>query len=360
MSAGVARVSSGNPFLALMIAQAMQSDVSKWRWSARDGQDPVFPVPPSLAGLLGEKVTLLPQNARDVLLLVSAAGRLSVAQLQGIVEDAEVRSALEAAADWDVATVGAGSVVAFTHPLLASAMYDAATPAARRRTHRILAEVLDDPVERARHRSRTITSPDEPVARELEQAAYISRRRGALQLAGELWEASALATPAGVDTAASLARWLHAVDAYVDAGDRVAARAALDKGSALATVPEHQAQVLVRRLRLADDNTAPRSIAEQALGLAPAGSEVRAETLLILGEVHRQQGRGRLAWRVCQRAVIETAEVGRPDLQLAAVNNRLAVERLWGLGDPEQSVRELERLSDRLDGPDTDFAWELA
>ena len=89
MSAGVARVSSGNPFLALMIAQAMQSDVSKWCWSAQDGHDPVFPVPPSLAGLLGEKVTLLPQDARDVLLLVSAAGRLTVAQLQGIVEDAQ-------------------------------------------------------------------------------------------------------------------------------------------------------------------------------------------------------------------------------------------------------------------------------
>jgi predicted ATPase len=77
MSAGVARVSSGNPFLALMIAQAMESDVSKWRWSAQDGHDPVFPVPPSLAGLLSEKVTLLPQNSRDVLLLVSAAGRLT-------------------------------------------------------------------------------------------------------------------------------------------------------------------------------------------------------------------------------------------------------------------------------------------
>ena len=199
MSAEVARVSRGNPFLALMIAQAMQSDLSKWCWSFQDGHQPVFPVPPSLAGLLGEKVTLLPQSARDVLLLVSAAGRLTVAQLQGIVGDAEIRLALEAAADWDVASVGAGSVVTFAHPLLASAIYDDAGPAARRRAHRVLADALDDPVERARHRSRTMTAPDEAVAHELEQAADISRARGAQQLAGELWEGSALATPAGGD-----------------------------------------------------------------------------------------------------------------------------------------------------------------
>ena len=164
MSDGVARASSGNPFLALMIAEAMQSDLSRWCWSAQDSRGPVFPVPPSLAGLLAEKVTLLPQGSRDVLLLVSAAGRLNVAQLQGIVESAQLRSALEAAADAEVAAVGAEAVVTFTHPLLASAIYDAAT---RRRTSsrtRALAEKLDDPVERARHRSRTITAPDEHVA----------------------------------------------------------------------------------------------------------------------------------------------------------------------------------------------------
>jgi hypothetical protein len=81
---------------------------------------------------------------------------------------------LEAAADADMATVGAKSVVAFTHPLLASAIYDAAAPAERRRAHRVLANSLEDPVERARHRSRSIIAPDETVAGELERAAEIS------------------------------------------------------------------------------------------------------------------------------------------------------------------------------------------
>ncbi len=344
MSAGVARVSSGNPFLALMIAQAMQSDVSQWHWSAQDGHDPVFPVPPSLAELLCEKVTLLPQDAREVLLLVSAAGRLTVTQLLGIVEDAQLRSALEAAADRDVATVGAGSVVTFTHPLLAPAMYDAVAPAERRRAHSILAEKLDDPVERARHRSRSITAPDEAIAGELEKAAEISRGRGAQQLAGELLEGAALATPAGVDTAASLGRWLRAVDAYIAAGDGVAAQAALDKGSALAAVPEQEAQALVRRLKLVDHYSGVRSLAEAALRLAPEGSEVRAEILNILGLLHRMHGHGEDALRMTRMAVTEAAAVKRYDVQLEALNHRLAVEWQWAQGQPQQTVRDIAQL----------------
>ena len=95
--------------------------------------------------------------------------------------------------------------------------------------HRVLAESLYDPVERARHRSRSIIAPDEAVAGELERAAEISRSRGAPQLAGELMERAALATPSEADTAASLGRWLRAVNTYIDAGDQVAAHAALDK-----------------------------------------------------------------------------------------------------------------------------------
>jgi hypothetical protein len=111
----------------------------------------------------------------------------------------------------------------------------------------------------------------------LERAADISRGRGAQQLAGELLEGAALATPSGLDTAGGLGRWLRAVDTYIAAGDVVAAQAALDKGSALATVAEQQAQVLVRRLRLVDHYAGLRSLAEEAVRLAPKGSEVRTE-----------------------------------------------------------------------------------
>jgi len=347
MSAGVARASGGNPFLALMIAQAMQSDVSKWRWSAQQGHDPIFPIPPSLMGLLCEKVSLLlSQDSRDVLLLVSAAGRLTVAQLQRIVEEARVRSALEDADDADVARVGAGSVVNFTHPLLASAIYETATPAERRRAHRLLAEKLEDPVERARHRSKSITAPDELVAEDLEQAADISRGRGAQQLAGELLEGAALATPSDVNAAESFRRWIQAVDTYLAAGDTLAASAALDKGSALAEGQEHRAQLLVRRARLAGELGEARSLTEQAFRDAPPGSEVRAAILSELGEYHRMEGNGRLALRFDEMAIRAAVEAKRPDIQLTALNQVQAVQRLWGLGDPERTLQDIDRLVD--------------
>ncbi|HTF07284.1 MAG TPA: AAA family ATPase, partial [Asanoa sp.] len=360
MSDGVARASSGNPFLALMIAQAMQSDVSKWRWSAQQGHEPVFPVPPSLAGLLGEKVSLLPQSAREVLLLVSAAGRLTVAQLEEISKGgAQVRSALEAAADWDVATVGAGSIVAFTHPMLASAIYDGATPPERRRVHRMLAERLDDPVERARHRSRTITAPDEAVARELEQAADISRSRGAQQLAGELMEAAALATPSQLDNRAGVERLLRSADAFSGGGDLIGAGSALGKASPLATSPEDQAQVMARQVWLADQHLGMRALAEQAERLAPRGSTAWVEIVYSLGAIHRMEGNEVEARRLMRLAVIEAAEVGRPDLQLLALNELLATERLWGHSEAGETLREVQRLveSGAPDLPSARIAW---
>ena len=192
----------------------------------------------------------------------------------------------------DVATVGAGSVVTFTHPLLASAIYDAATPAERRRAHRVLAEKLDDPVERARHRSRTITAPDEAVARELEQAADISRGRGAQQLAGELLEAAALATPTDADTASrsgSLAPrggHLHRRRRRPGGAERPWTR-----GRRWRPSRSSRPRCWCGESGWPTTLPAARSLAEQALRLAPTGSEVRAEILQILGVVHRVQGR---------------------------------------------------------------------
>ncbi|MFI5895849.1 AAA family ATPase [Actinoplanes sp. NPDC051513] len=339
MSAGVARASGGNALLALEIARAMEADPSRRRGS-------VVPVPPSLADLLRERVERLPRGAREVLLLASAAGRLTVAQARGIVDEARLREALEDAADEDVASVGAGSTIVFSHPLMASAVYDAATAGERRRAHRALAEALDDPVERARHRSRTVTAPDEAVAAELERAAEISRGRGAQRLAGELLEGAALATPDG-----GLDRWLRAVDVYGDAGDEMAARSALDKGSALATLPEQQTQVLTRRVRLAEDVTTARSLAEQALLLAPAGSEAHAEIMSVLAALCRLQGDGTRGLELARAAVAEAASLERWEIQLSALSERLAIERHWGAGDPEQSLRDVEALAERATPP---------
>ena len=346
MSAGVARASGGNPFHALEIAKAMQARVPQQGNAARHGHDPVFPVPPTLAGLLAERVELLPTDARDVLLLVSAAGRLTLAQLRMLVEPDRLASALEAAADADVANVGAESAVNFTHPLLSSAIYDGAVPADRRRVHRVLAEGLEDPVERARHRAKSITVPDEAVAVEMERAADISRARGAQQLAGELLEAAALATVAEPASGTGFDRWLRATDAYLAAGDEIAAQAALDKGSSLAVDLEQRARLLVRREQLVDGFREARLLLERAFRLTPPGSELRALILGRLGAYHRLEGHRGLALRFDQMALDQARAHQRVDIQLAALSERHASERLWGVGRPEESLREFLRLAD--------------
>ncbi|MBA2461073.1 MAG: helix-turn-helix transcriptional regulator, partial [Actinobacteria bacterium] len=77
--------------------------------------------------------------------------------------------------------------VRFTHPLLASAIYGAASAERRRRLHERLAEVASDPEERARHLALSTTDPDEAVAAELEQAAARAATRGAQEAAAELF-----------------------------------------------------------------------------------------------------------------------------------------------------------------------------
>ena len=89
----------------------------------------------------------------------------------------------------------ADGVIRFTHPLLASVLYQAASPSDRRRAHERLAEIVDDPLARARHRALAAQEPDAEIAAELEAAADVAIARGAPIAAAELGEHALGATP---------------------------------------------------------------------------------------------------------------------------------------------------------------------
>ena len=107
----------------------------------------------------------------------------------------------------------------FTHPLLASAIYQEAADGERRLAHRRLAPVVPDPVHRARHLALGAAGPDADLAATIEAAAKLGRERGLAIAAAELADYALRLTPLdGLDDrrrrAASAAR------AHDAAGDR--------------------------------------------------------------------------------------------------------------------------------------------
>ena len=170
--------SGGNPLFALELAGALNKVV--------DPAQPL-PIPASLQVLVQDRLDRLPAHTQASLLLASAHGRIKASQLDG--------DALGPAFDDDVIEVVDGAI-RFTHPLLASVLYQGASAEARREAHSRLAELVEDPVASARHRVLASRRADAGLAAALEQAADIAFTRGAPIVAAELSEHALRSTPA--------------------------------------------------------------------------------------------------------------------------------------------------------------------
>jgi DNA-binding CsgD family transcriptional regulator len=109
--------------------------------------------------------------------------------------------------------------VRFSHPLVRSAVYRAASLDARRRVHGALAEVSDPEFasdRRAWHRALAAAEPDEAVAADLEHSAGRAQSRGGLAAAAALLERATALTP---DPALQAQRALAAAEASFQAGE---------------------------------------------------------------------------------------------------------------------------------------------
>ena len=179
------------------------------------------PVPagPRLSRAYADRMASLPTACQAALVLAAAGAPASlVAASLGPAEDAGlVRLGPDAGG-------AIGARVAFTHPLVRSAVYHAAAPSARRSAHEQIAAVCDEP-DRSWHLALAAVAPDEALAARLAEVAAAAQRRGAPGTAAAVYERAARLTP---DAEAASERLLLAGSAALVAGAPDRARSLLD------------------------------------------------------------------------------------------------------------------------------------
>jgi DNA-binding CsgD family transcriptional regulator len=142
-----------------------------------------------------------------------------------------------------------GDVVAVRHPLVRSAVYQAATSFERRQAHRALAAALgrDDPDQATWHRSAAADGPDPAVARALHQVALRAEQRGGHVAASDAYERAAALT---VDEAGRATLLSGAARTAWSAGQPVRARVLAASARELASDPMLRADIDRLRARI--------------------------------------------------------------------------------------------------------------
>jgi DNA-binding CsgD family transcriptional regulator len=295
-------MSGGNPFFAQEIGLALLRRGGEM--AAGEG----LPIPDRLQELIEDRLKGLPAKTVEALEVVSALSAPTPDAIAAATDPSAVDDRLGPAIENGVVEV-AGDRLRFTHPLLASAVYQRIPPARRRELHARLATIVRDPEERARHLALSVEGPDVAVAAALEEAAPLASSRGAPQSAAELWEMARRATPK--DRGEDLVRRTHHAGlAHYECGDTSLARSVLEQAVDLSMAGPARGRVLLDLgMGLAEtegwrgawavfeaargeagDDLALRALIEQNLGYAwlfrgdLAASERHARAALQLGE----------------------------------------------------------------------------
>ena len=216
-----------------------------------------------------------------------------------------------------------GDRVRLTHPLVATAAYEQATPALRADVHRRLAALVRDPEERARHLVLATDGSSQATGSALEVAAGHAAALGATAAAAELAELALLATPAD-DRDSVVRRKLMAAEAHLTAEDISRACELLEELLAVLGPSRERARarLLLATTRL-DDLEAASALAARAL--VDAGDD--------------QDLRTRINWRLAQLWYL------RGDLQQALAHARTARAAAETVGNARLLMRALSLLA---------------
>lgn len=264
-------VSAGNPFFALEIARALE------RHGTPLAPGDPLPFPKNLAKLVQDRVAALPSETLAALELAAATPAATL-DLLARATRGEPLTLLEPALASGVVDL-TGERIVFTHPLLASAVSSAVSPGRKRELHLRLAEMIDDPEQRARHLALATDEPSPQTAAALDSAAAEAVARGAIAAAAELVDhARRLTPPEDIDGV--LRRGIVAAAHHFEAGDAVRARGLLEETLASAPSGDRRAEALAGLARAhayEADLRVAADLFRRAIDEADQGSRVRAE-----------------------------------------------------------------------------------
>ena len=223
---------AGNPLALIELSKMIAADPDAGRrWAAEP-----LPLTGQLTAIMTAQYTALPGTARAALLLAAAADSpdLTAAAVPGL--SAVTLAPAEAAGLIQLDAPGPR----FTHPLVRSAVYRAASFAERSAAHLKVADALRDQPDRyAWHLAAAALEPDEHVASLLEDSAAQAQRRGGAAAAARALERAAELSPGERDKARRL---LAAADLALPAGQADWVRELAGKVLTLTSDPDLRGQ----------------------------------------------------------------------------------------------------------------------
>lgn len=245
-----------------------------------------LPVTEGVERVFLDRARRLPEQAQSMLLVMAAddSGRLSTVRRAATVLGVD-ETALDAVERSGLVHVRGGELE-LRHPLVRSAVYNAATSSRRRRVHAAIAEAMSaaqDLERRVWHRAAAAEDPDEDVAAALEAVAERAGQRGGQEAASAAAERAAELSPSPGNRArrryaAARAAWLG--------GLPVRARGLVDAALAEAEEPGLRADAARLRARIewniGSIQLGHRMVLRAAREIAPVDRE-RAREMAMFG-----------------------------------------------------------------------------
>ena len=288
----VRQATGGNPLALIEVSgQLRPEELAAWR----GGAEP-FPVGVAVRRAYARRAEHLPVDTRTALLVAALADPPEVETIGHALAGLGLAlAALEPAEDDGLVVLGEG-MVSFRHPLVRSALHDAAAISERRKAHAALADALSPGTNedrRAWHLAAATVGPDETVAAALDSVAVRSLERGGHSAAGAALERAALLTP---DNAMRVDRLVRAAEARWAGGSTRDATRLLERARTSSDGEESRYRALALRGRIELDagvEGAARDMLLEAAALAerhdpsavPWLLELAANAMFFVGDV---------------------------------------------------------------------------